>query len=85
MNKEEISNRVRHQIARVLEIRDDEVTPESNVVDHLGADSLDRIDIVMAIEDEFEIEISDSECWNIKTVQQWIDVAADKVAAKNPA
>jgi len=85
MNKEEISNRVRHQIARVLEIRDDEVTPESNVVDHLGADSLDRIDIVMAIEDEFEIEISDSECWNIKTVQQWIDVAAGKVAAKNPA
>ena len=51
-----------------LGVDESEVTPESNFIDDLGADSLDVFQIVIAIEEQFDIEISDQEAENIRTV-----------------
>ena len=48
---------------------DDEVTPQASFIDDLGADSLDIVELVMALEEEYEIEISDEDAEKIKTVQ----------------
>lgn len=82
MTKEEVSTTVIAHIARPLDMHQHEVTPESLVVADLGADSLDMVEIVMAVEDEFEIEILDSEMAQLSTVQDWINLATDKVNAK---
>ena len=55
-------------IAEVLNIEPDEITMNTTFVDDLGADSLDVVDLLMSIEDEFEVEIPDEEVENIKTV-----------------
>lgn len=83
MTKEEVSKKVIAHIARLLGMHQHEVTPESLVVADLGADSLDMVEIVMAVEDEFEIEILDSEMAMLSTVQDWINLAAEKVGAQN--
>ena len=57
------------------------VNAESNFVEDLRADSLDMIEIVMKVEDEFNIEIPDEDVENIKTVGQAIDYVAGKVGA----
>ena len=82
MTKEEVSNKVIANIARILDLHQHEVTPESLVGADLGAESLDKVEIVMALEDAFEIEILDSEMARLSTVQDWIDLATDKVNAK---
>jgi acyl carrier protein len=82
MTKEEVSKKVIAHIARLLDMQQHEVTPESLVVADLGADSLDMVEIVMAVEDEFGIEILDSEMAQLSTVQDWINLATDKVNAK---
>ena len=51
-----------------FDVEEDSITPETNLADDLGADSLDVVDRLMSIEDEFEVEIPDSEVENIKTV-----------------
>jgi acyl carrier protein len=83
MTKEEVSKKVIAHIARLLDMHQHEVTPESLVGADLGADSLDMVEIVMAVEDEFEIEILDSEMAQLSTVQDWINLAAEKVGAQN--
>ena len=82
MTNEEVSKKVIAHIARLLDLHQHEVTPESLVGADLGAESLDMVDIVMAVEDEFEIEILDSEMARLSTVQDWIGLATDKVNAK---
>ena len=82
MAKEEVSKKVIAHIARLLGMHQHEVTPESLVVADLGAESLDKVEIVMAVEDEFEIEILDSEMARLSTVQDWINLVTDKVNAK---
>ena len=82
MTKEEVSKKVIAHIARLLDMHQHEVMPESLVGADLGADSLDMVEIVMAVEDEFEIEILDSEMSRLSKVQDWIDLAAEKVGAK---
>ena len=56
------------------------VTPRSNYFKDLGADSLDTTEIVMAVEDEFRIEISDLEAENIHTVQETIDFIEERLS-----
>jgi len=56
-----------------LGVKEDEVTNEASFVDDLGADSLDTVELVMALEEEFECEIPDEEAENITTIQQAID------------
>ncbi len=60
-------------IAEELGVEKDEVTEDAHLQDDLGADSLDAVELIMAIEEEFDVEIDDTEATNIKTVQDIID------------
>ncbi|WP_028356910.1 acyl carrier protein [Brackiella oedipodis] len=69
-----IEQRVKAIIAEQLAIKDEsEIKNESSFLDDLGADSLDMVELVMCLEDEFETEIPDEEAEKITTVQQAID------------
>ncbi|MDF1566201.1 MAG: acyl carrier protein [Deltaproteobacteria bacterium] len=63
-----VENKVRSIIAEQLGIAEDTVKTDSAFIEDLGADSLDIVELVMAMEDEFEVEIPDEEAENIKTV-----------------
>jgi acyl carrier protein len=68
-----IEERVKNIVVEQLGVKEDEVTPNASFVDDLGADSLDTVELVMALEEEFECEIPDEEAEKITTVQQAID------------
>ncbi|MEZ5525685.1 MAG: acyl carrier protein [Pseudomonadales bacterium] len=65
--------RVKKIVCEQLGVKDEEVTNESSFVEDLGADSLDTVELVMALEEEFETEIPDEEAEKITTVQLAID------------
>jgi acyl carrier protein len=69
----DIAERVRKIVAEQLGVKEEEVSNEASFVDDLGADSLDTVELVMALEEEFECEIPDEEAEKITTVQQAID------------
>ncbi|GIT37585.1 MAG: acyl carrier protein [Gammaproteobacteria bacterium] len=64
-----VDERVKGIVAEQLGIGVDEINNESSFIDDLGADSLDTVELVMALEEEFDIEISDEEAENISTVK----------------
>lgn len=66
---EDIATKVREKIAEQLGVAADEVTPDSSFIEDLGADSLDIVELVMALEEEFNIEISDEDAEKIRTVK----------------
>ncbi len=68
-----IEERVKKIIAEQLGVKDEEVVNAASFVDDLGADSLDTVELVMALEEEFETEIPDEEAEKIATVQNAID------------
>jgi acyl carrier protein len=68
-----IEERVKKIVVEQLGVKDEEVNASSSFVDDLGADSLDTVELVMALEEEFETEIPDEEAEKITTVQQAID------------
>ena len=68
-----IEAKVKGIIAEQLGVGEDEIKPESSFIDDLGADSLDIVELVMAMEEEFEVEIPDDEAENIKTVSDAIN------------
>jgi acyl carrier protein len=68
-----IEERVKQIVAEQLGVDDDQVTSEASFMDDLGADSLDTVELVMALEEEFDIEISDEDAEKIQTVQDAID------------
>jgi acyl carrier protein len=70
---ENLEQRVKKIVAEQLGINEAEVKTESSFVDDLGADSLDTVELVMALEEEFECEIPDEEAEKITNVQQAID------------
>jgi acyl carrier protein len=70
---ENIEQRVRKIVAEQLGVNEADIKNESSFVDDLGADSLDTVELVMALEEEFECEIPDEEAEKITTVQQAID------------
>ena len=68
-----IEDRVRKIVTEQLGVKEEEVKAEASFVDDLGADSLDTVELVMALEEEFETEIPDEEAEKITTVQLAID------------
>ena len=68
-----IEDRVRAIIAEQLDQDASEIVPEANFIEELGADSLDLVELVMHMEDEFDVEIPDDEAENIRLVQDAIN------------
>jgi acyl carrier protein len=68
-----IEERVIKMVAEQLGVKEEEVKADSSFVDDLGADSLDTVELIMALEEEFDTEIPDEEAEKITTVQQAID------------
>ena len=65
-----VEERVKQIVVEQLGVKEEEVTPDASFVDDLGADSLDTVELVMALEEEFNCEIPDEEAEKITTVQQ---------------
>ncbi len=73
-----VENKVRKIVMEQLDVNETEVTPQASFVDDLGADSLDTVEMVMAFEEEFSIEIPDEDAEQIKTVKDSIDYISKK-------
>ena len=74
-----IEERVKKIVAEQLGVKEEEVQTEASFVEDLGADSLDTVELVMALEEEFECEIPDEEAEKITSVQQAIDYVQSNV------
>ena len=72
-----VFDKIRALIADELGIEEDSIELESHLTDDLGADSLDAVELIMAIEEEFEVEIDDTAAQAIKTVQDIVDYLED--------
>ena len=68
-----VEDRVKKIVVEQLGVSEDEVKAESSFVDDLGADSLDTVELVMALEEEFDLEIADEEAEKISTVQEAVN------------
>jgi acyl carrier protein len=75
-----VQEKVKEIISKQLGVDADKVTPESSFIDDLGADSLDTVELVMALEEAFNIEIPDEDAENIIKVQDAIKYIDDKSA-----
>ncbi|MBD2435799.1 acyl carrier protein [Nostoc sp. FACHB-110] len=81
MSQAETFEKVKKTVADQLSVDEEKITPKSNFIDDLGADSLDLVELVMAFEEEFEIEIPDEAAEKILTVQDAVDYINNQVAA----
>jgi acyl carrier protein len=80
MSAAEIFEKVKKIVTEQLSVEASKVIPESNFANDLGADSLDTVELVMALEEEFDIEIPDEAAEKITTVQEAVDYINNKVA-----
>ena len=78
---QEIFERVKKIVVEQLEVAPDEIKPEANFANDLGADSLDVVELVMALEEEFDIEIPDEAAEQIDTVGKAVEHISEKVEA----
>ncbi|HAG83631.1 MAG TPA: acyl carrier protein [Cyanobacteria bacterium UBA12227] len=78
---QEIFERVKKIVVEQLEVEPDDVTPEANFANDLNADSLDTVELVMALEEEFDIEIPDEAAEQIATVKAAVDYISSKAEA----
>ncbi|MGQ4647484.1 acyl carrier protein [Lyngbya aestuarii] len=78
---QEIFEKVKKIVVEQLEVSAEDVTPQSNFANDLNADSLDTVELVMALEEEFDIEIPDEAAEQIATVQAAVDYISNKVEA----
>lgn len=79
MDKDEIFAKLKELIVELLEIDEAEIKPESSFMDDFGADSLDIIEVLTAVEEAFKVEIPDEDAGKIQTVQNAIDYVAGKL------
>ena len=84
MAEANIADRVKQIIVEQLGVDAAEVTPTAHFVNDLGADSLDTVELVMALEEEFDTEIPDEQAEKIQTVGQAIDYIEKEIAKKEP-
>jgi acyl carrier protein len=77
-----IEERVKKIVIEQLGVKEEDVKSKASFVDDLGADSLDTVELVMALEEEFECEIPDEEAEKIATVQQAIDYVKNHTASE---
>ena len=82
MNQDVIFEKVKKIVKDQLEVEESEIKPEANFANDLGADSLDTVELVMALEEEFEIEIPDEAAEGITTVQACVDYISSELAAR---
>lgn len=80
MSSEEIFDKVKEIIVEQLGVADTAVTLEASFIDDLGADSLDIVELIMALEEEFDIEIPDADAEKVVTVTDVVDYIKDHVA-----
>ena len=78
MAEKTIEQRVKDIIVEQLGVNADQVTPDAKFIEDLGADSLDTVELVKALEEEFEIEIPDEDAEKITTVSQAISYISDR-------
>ncbi|WP_027369667.1 acyl carrier protein [Desulfovermiculus halophilus] len=76
-----VLEKIKNIVAEQLDVAESEVVPEANFVDDLGADSLDLTELIMAMEDEFGLEIDDEEAQNLRTVNDAIKYIESRQAA----
>lgn len=74
-----LEEKVKDIIVDKLGVSPEKVKPESHFIDDLGADSLDTVELVMAFEEEFNVEIPDDDAQNITTVQSAVDYLSKKL------
>jgi acyl carrier protein len=79
MNKEEIFGKVRSVIAEKLNVGEDQVTSDAKFVEDLGADSLDQVELIMSLEDEFDLKIPEEEAEKLQTVGSAVDYIVEKL------
>ena len=76
------AEKIRQIIAEQLGVKAEDVTPQASFIDDLGADSLDTVELVMALEEEFSIEIPDEDAEKMRTVSEAIKYIEEKVSQK---
>ena len=74
-----IADKVKDIIIQNLNVPEEQVTPEAKFIEDLGADSLDTVELVMAFEEEFGIEVPDEEAENLLSVGQAVDFISNKL------
>ena len=77
MSSEEVFDKVKEIIVEQLGVAEDSVTEEASFIDDLGADSLDIVELIMALEEEFDIEIPDSDAEKVVTIGDVVDYIKD--------
>jgi acyl carrier protein len=79
MTKEEIMAKVKSVVAEKLNVGEDQVTADAKFVEDLGADSLDQVELIMALEDEFELKIPEEEAEQLVMVGSAVDYIVSKL------
>lgn len=82
MEREELLKKVKAIVADKLSISEDQVTEDASFIDDLGADSLDTVELVMALEDEFDMDIPDDDAEKLTTVGKAMDYVLEHLSSK---
>ena len=79
MKKEEVLSRLKEIITERLDVEEDQIVPEATFVEDLGADSLDIVELIMGIEEEFDIEIPDEDAEKLTSVGEGLSYTLGKI------
>lgn len=79
MNKEEAFSKLQKLVAEKLSVEPEKIKPEASFIDDLNADSLDIVELIMGIEEEFDIEIPDDDAQKLKTVGEALSYVNEKL------
>jgi len=79
MKKDEILSRLKEIIVDRLDVEEDQIVPEASFVEDLGADSLDIVELIMGIEEEFDIEIPDEDAEKLTSVGEAMNYTLSKI------